>query len=375
MYNKWHQIKIDLKFYYYDFEECNYGHFECFDDFSIHLVRTLKKIEIISCDPNLAIPIFYDAVAGMNRNLLLLFRDMILKYLEELDEIQRIITLEYQGESYEEIIEKNYRLIDNGMAEFSIVCLNVALRNSVDSKIRYLENLKKNYKYKYDGYFLEDFQNNEYVLKVNSTEIAFCNLYIRLLSYYFKELESVEVGIYEVKYYYFVDKTIEYDLYVSLLKGEWIPYKYKGRLGHFLGTGKWYKNKKMNRSTAIEDKIFFKGDMKTLAYCFYLLNKFGLLYKEEGVEKQFTPRELTKIIVDNFRSNDNFNEHSIYDYLRNGSINIPLNPIFIIKEFNDIDRPKIKFKLFKLKTRKKGNPINLSDAELIDYDDGNPFNN
>jgi hypothetical protein len=375
MYKKWDLIKMDLIFHNFEFEKYNYGHFECFSDFAIHLVSTLKRFEIISHEPELAIPIFYDSVAGMNLKLLFYFRGLILYYLDGLDEIQRIVTLEYQGKSdIDAVREKSYFFAENEMIEFTIVCLNVALRNGVDSKIKYLEDLKKNYYYKYDTLLSKEIKDIEFVSRFNNKEITFCNLYIRLLSSYAKELESVEVGINDVQYYSFVDMTIEYDLYVTLLKGEWIPKRYKNRLGIFLRTGKWYKNKKMNRYNTIEDKIFFKGDQKTLAYCFYLLNDYGLLNKEEGVEKQFTPRELTKIIIDNFRSNDIINERSIYDYLRNGKINIPLNPIFIVKEFNNKDRPKVKFKLYKLKTRKKGNPINMSDVELIDYNDGSPFN-
>lgn len=333
------------------FEFVNHSHFESFEDFLSHLVITLKKIDLIKNTPHLAMPILYSAVAGMNRNLGTLYNDELLFNIEwDPHKILEIVQdLLDERNSFNNPTIGDYYI----EKEYAIISLETSLRNTIDSKLKYLSGRKAYYGAVCDNDEIED----KNVLNTIKGFIKFCDLYIELLNSYGKELSRINAKLTEINIITFVDQLIFDELLKLIVRvinpktnTKYFPREYKEEIEHFAE----YCERKG------QTKILFEGDPKTLAYCFYQLNKHKLLNRFDDPEKPYTDREIANIIFNNFYIRGGFSERSVYDYLRNGEKARPINPVFIVKSYKN-SSGKLSYKIHKPKFRKKGKPIHPND--------------
>lgn len=358
-----------------DFDAFNYGYFDSIDELLSHTVITIKKLYLVRKDLSIAWAIFIDSVAGMRIHLgykfsqvisVLVYYNPLLEPLEnKINEknrdLEKILEDEYDIKNWEMGLPKIRGLyyVDK---EYAIINLNLKQRKSISDKLDYLMKLSDFYDtiLKEVPYNYQDAQIKGY--------FSFSVFYAQSLLLYGEQLEKIKAKKDEISRITFVDNSIIDQVYYALIhsrdnpkdKPRLILKKDQERLSRFLREGTTHNN----------TKIFFRGDAKTLTYCFTELYMNNLINSVEDPEMELSQKELAHKIFNSFNVGSSFNEKSVYDYLRKEEQSRPLNPIFIIKK-NENRNDFFDYLLYKSVFRKRGqayNPNNLQpyDTKIIE---------
>jgi len=365
-----------------DFDTFNFNYFNSKDELLSHAVITIKKLYLVRKDPFIAWSIFIDSAAGMRIQLGYTF-SILISYLvdhipllkplgNKIDErniaLKKMLLEKYAIKTWDMGLPKVRGLyyVDN---EYAIINLNLKQRKSAEDKLVYILKLNKFY----DSILMgiphkhQDTQVKDY--------LSFTVYYAESLMLYGDQMEKIKAKKNEISRITFVDDTIINQIYYTLIHYRKNPKdelriilkKDQDRLRKFLREG----------TTPNNTKIFFRGDAKTLTYCFNELYKNKLINRVENPEVDLSQKELASIIYNNFKVRGDLynacvelNEKSVYDYLRKEEQSRPLNPIFIIKRNEDENR-FFDYLLYKSELRKRGQtykPNNLQpyDTKIIE---------
>lgn len=334
------------------FDENNNGYFENEDDLIAHAIITLKKIYLVRNNIKFVKAIYYDSIAGMRYELGKNFSGYIINFLYptgNLNDLYNILIKEHFLK-----VDKKEMITDYFIeAEYAIISLNLKMRVSITNKLSYLENLLQYYKS-----FTNEGANPIYEKMIN-----FCESSEDLLIKFGSQLKEVRVEKTEIRDITFIDSSVAKQVYYIFIREKIDPFsktpfiqlKDRDKLERFLNAGKLKAGA----------QVFFRGDAKTLAFCFYQLRKYNLINRVEYPDKQYSDKELAKIIFQYFKIPDCQSWTSIYDYLRKGILSLPLNPIFFIEK-NDTRKSPFRYNFYKPKFRKKGTPWDPSNMDFID---------
>lgn len=338
------------------FKEKNIGFFESENQLIELAVLTAKKLYTFRKNLHLCLAIYIESLCGMRYEL---GEDFSFSLISLLSWNKPYKAHEKLLDGYHEKFVKWAKESNNKYflyPELTFLGLNMKLRSSKESKIFYLKEQV--------AHFVEkSIEDDDGIDKsILDDYIAFCESHIELLVQHSTQIENIKVEKKEIRDYTFVDSlVIDQTYYILILERmhqsdlNYIKKKECDRLKKFLQEGKLPDGK----------KIFFGGDAKTLAYCFYQLHKFNLLNRLDDLDQPLKPKEIAKMLFDCFSIPDCRTEESIYDYIRKGDEGRPLNPIFIIEENTDKDSP-FKFTFLKQKHRNKGQSFSKDLLEPFD---------
>ena len=308
------------------FDLKNRHYFQTFDDYIGHIAKTLSELDIIRKEPKLAVPIVYNAIFDMDKDIGECFIEDLLLVLNKNDEYIFDIISGLQ----KDLINNKYSYQNKYYLDSEIVIFIYKLRSCI-TKGDKKEHISGQIGY-YTSILVCNESLNRYEKQLLANRLKICKLYLRLIENYETSIESINVDLFDTRSISFVD--IRYYPQVHRLlknapiqpysKIKYVSQRYSDVLSAFLLNGSINKRK----------KIFFKSDPKTLTYCFSQLKKFNLLNRRGDQEGAYSDKELAKILFKSFSFGAPCSERTIYDYLRKGEMARPKYPVFIIEEFD-----------------------------------------